>query len=96
MLQSVNTLPSEFSVSQNYPNPFNPTTVIKYQLPKDSYVTLRLYDILGREVSVLVDGMKEAGYHEVSFDASRLASGMYLYSLKAGDFTSVRKLVLLR
>lgn len=96
MLQSVNTLPSEFSVSKNYPNPFNPTTVIKYQLPKDSYVTLRLYDILGREVGVLVDGMKEAGYHEVSFDASRLASGMYLYSLKAGDFTSVRKLVLLR
>lgn len=90
------TLPNQFSLGQNFPNPFNPTTVIKYQLPTASHVILKLYDILGREVSVLVDAMKDAGYYEVSFDASRLASGMYLYSLKAGDFTSVRKLVLLR
>lgn len=94
--QASRSLPTEFSVSQNYPNPFNPTTVIKYQLPKDSYVTLKLYDILGREVKVLADGMKVAGYHEVSLDASQLSSGVYLYSLKAGDFNSVKRLLLLK
>lgn len=94
--QAFQSLPKEFSVSQNYPNPFNPTTIIKYQLPKDSYVTLKLYDILGREVKVLVDEMKVAGYHEVSLDASQLSSGVYLYSLRAGDFNSVKRLLLLK
>ncbi len=94
--QTNGTLPTEFSVSQNYPNPFNPTTIIKYQLPKDSYVALKLYDILGREVKVLADGMKVAGYHEVSLDASRLSSGVYLYSLKAGEFNAVKRLLLLK
>jgi subtilisin family serine protease len=89
-------VPTEFSVSQNYPNPFNPTTVIKYQLPRDSYVTLKLYDILGREIKTLVDGMIEAGFHEVSLDASQLSSGVYLYSLKADDFNSVKRLLLLK
>lgn len=94
--QASRSLPTEFSVSQNYPNPFNPTTVIKYQLPQDSYVTLKLYDILGREVKVLADGMKVAGYHEVPLDASQLSSGVYLYSLKAGEFNAVKRLLLLR
>jgi hypothetical protein len=94
--QANNILPTQFAISQNYPNPFNPTTVIKYQLPKDSYVTLKLYDILGREIKVLVDGMTEAGSHEVSLDASQLASGMYMYKLKAGEFHAVKKLLLLR
>jgi hypothetical protein len=96
MMETNKMLPTEFGISQNYPNPFNPTTVIKYQLPKDAYVTLTLYDILGRQIKVLVDGMNEAGFHEVSFDASPLASGTYLYALKAGEFHSIKKLLLLR
>jgi len=96
VIQANRAVPTEFSVSQNYPNPFNPTTVIKYQLPRDSYVTLKLYDILGREIKTLVDGMIEAGFHEVSLDASQLSSGVYLYSLKADDFNSVKRLLLLK
>lgn len=90
------TVPNQFSLGQNFPNPFKPTTVIMYALPTNSHVILKMHDLLGREVIVLVNETKKAGYHEVSFDASRLASGIYLYSLKAGDFTSVKKLVLLR
>lgn len=89
-------IPDNFALQQNYPNPFNPTTIIKYQLPRSSYVTLKVFDLLGRESSVLVDGLKEAGFHEVSFDASRLASGVYLYSMEAGKFNSVKKLLILR
>ena len=88
--------PNKFVLEQNYPNPFNPTTIIKYQLPKSSYVTLKLFDLVGREISVLVDGLKEAGLHEVSLDGSRMASGVYFYSMKAGEFNSVKKLLLLR
>ncbi|HET6273632.1 MAG TPA: YHYH protein [Bacteroidota bacterium] len=91
-----NALPHDFALQQNYPNPFNPTTIIKYQLPKSSYVTLKVFDLLGREISVLVDGLKEAGLHEVSLDASQLASGAYFYRLQAGSFIETRKLVLLR
>lgn len=94
--ENVATMPTTFALHPSYPNPFNPTTVIKYQLPKASYVTLKLYDILGREVKVLVDGLTEAGFHEVVLDASQLASGMYIYELKAGQFHLVKKLLLLR
>lgn len=88
--------PMQFMLEQNYPNPFNATTVIKYQLPKNSYVTLKLYDILGRQVKVLVDGIVEAGFHEISLDALQLASGVYMYELNSGEFHSVKKLLLLR
>ncbi|MBI5470797.1 MAG: T9SS type A sorting domain-containing protein, partial [Ignavibacteriae bacterium] len=88
--------PDNFALQQNYPNPFNPTTIITYQLPKSSFVTLQLFDLLGREIRVLVDGMREAGFHEVSLDASRLASGTYFYRLQAGSFIETKKLVLLR
>jgi poly(3-hydroxybutyrate) depolymerase len=87
-------LPKHFALAQNYPNPFNPSTVISYQLPVSSYVTLKVYDLLGREVATLVNDRKDAGSHKVSFHGSSLSSGMYVYQLQAEDFRAVRKMVL--
>jgi dienelactone hydrolase len=89
-------VPVQFSLAQNYPNPFNPTTVVRYELPLASSVRLAVYDILGREVSVLVNERREAGVHEVKFDGGGLASGVYFYRLQAGSFTETNKLLLLR
>jgi len=89
-------LPTEFNLSQNYPNPFNPTTTIKYGLPVDAHVTLKVYDVLGREVQTLVNGNVPAGVHTVRFDATDLSSGVYLYRLTAGEYTSVKKLVVMK
>jgi hypothetical protein len=89
-------LPTEYSLMQNYPNPFNPSTVIKFKLPKASDVRLCVYDMLGREVSVLVSDRRAAGVHEVKFDGTNLASGVYLYRLRAGDFIQAKKLLILR
>jgi len=86
--------PQTFSLNQNYPNPFNPSTVIEYQLPKDGFVTLKLYDILGREVSTLVNGFRAQGKYSVSFNASKLASGIYFYQLKSNGFSSIKKMIL--
>ena len=88
--------PSGFELAQNYPNPFNPSTTIKYELPSSAEVRLSVYDVLGREVSVLVNERKGAGVHEVRFDGSGLASGIYLYRLQAGSYVQTRKLVLVR
>lgn len=90
------TIPSRFSMSQNYPNPFNPSTTIRYGLPHKSVVRLAVYNTLGQQVAVLVQGEEESGFHEVAFDASRLSSGIYLYRLTTGDFAQSRKLLLLR
>ena len=87
-------VPTECSLSQNYPNPFNPTTTIRYGIPRASHVSLTVYDMLGREVSVLANDTKEAGVYQVRFDASSLASGMYFYLLKAGSFVDSKKLLL--
>jgi hypothetical protein len=87
---------SEFRLSQNYPNPFNPATVISYSVPAGSDVSLKVYDALGQEVASLVDGFVSAGTHEVEFDASALASGIYFYRMTAGSFTDSKKLVLLK
>jgi hypothetical protein len=89
-------LPTEFRLYQNYPNPFNPTTTIRFDLPRASVVTLRIFDLLGREVLTLVDENRAAGSHNVTFDGSRLASGIYLYRLQAGPFTTTKKMVLLK
>jgi len=89
-------LPKEISLTQNYPNPFNPTTTIRYALPTMTNVNLVVYDILGRQVSTLVDGLKPAGVHQISFDARRLASGMYLYRLEAGDKVFIKKMILIK
>jgi hypothetical protein len=86
-------LPGEFSLQQNYPNPFNPSTTIRYELPKASQAKLSVFDILGSEMSILVNERREAGVHEVKFDGSQLASGVYFYRLQAGDFLSTKKML---
>ncbi len=91
----------DFAVDQNYPNPFNPTTTINYQLPNDGFVTLKVYDILGRLVKTLVDGNKSEGRYSVQFNGSNLASGVYIYQLKVNgasgrNFSSTKKLLLLK
>jgi hypothetical protein len=88
--------PVRFSLRQNYPNPFNPSTTIRYDVPWASHVTITVFDVLGRQVSVLVNETREAGVHEVKFDGSNLASGVYFYYLQAGSFVDTKALLLLR
>ncbi|MEX2190619.1 MAG: T9SS type A sorting domain-containing protein, partial [Bacteroidota bacterium] len=88
--------PDQFRVMQNYPNPFNPTTNIRYNLPNQARVSLKIYNLLGQEVATLVNGVQVAGEHVVMFEANRLAGGVYFYSLVAGEFREVRKMVLLK
>jgi hypothetical protein len=88
--------PLVFSLSQNYPNPFNPSTMINYQIPMNSEVSLKIYDILGKEVSTLVNEKKDAGFYEIKFDGSQFASGVYIYRMIAGDFIQTKKLMLLK
>ncbi len=90
------TTPVEFRLYQNSPNPFNPSTTIRYGLPSRSHITLTVFNTLGQQVATLQDGEQEAGYHEVQFDASGLASGVYLYRLQAENFVQTRTLILLR
>ncbi len=89
-------MPTSFRLSQNYPNPFNPSTVISYQLPVTGIVTLKIYDVLGNEIDILVNEEKPAGEYEVEFNASALSTGIYFYRITAGSFTQTRKMVLLR
>jgi hypothetical protein len=91
-----NNLPKEFQLAQNYPNPFNPTTRISWQSPVDGWQTLKLYDILGGEVATLINKKLPAGWHEVVWDASGLAGGVYLYQLKTEGYVKTRKLVLMK
>ena len=89
-------LPYEFSLSQNYPNPFNPTTTIKYSLPNSEFVTIKIYDLLGKEISTLVSEQFSKGNHQIIWNASEFSSGVYFYSIEAGDFKQTRKLVLMK
>ena len=99
-----NIIPSEFKIDQNYPNPFNPSTFIKYQLPTKSFVTIKVYDILGKEVATLVSGNEPAGNHQLNFDASKLTSGVYIYRITADNhsqssgqsFVQSKKMLLLK
>ena len=88
--------PTEYELYQNYPNPFNPSTTIKYQVPEFSFVTLRVYDVLGSEIETLANGEKSIGNYEVEFNATSLPSGVYLYRLQAGSYVESRKMILLR
>ena len=81
---------------QNFPNPFNPITTIKYQIPKLSFVTLKVYDVLGKEIAILVNEEKSAGEYEIEFDGNNLTSGIYFYRLQAGNFVETKKMVILK
>ncbi|MBL7074009.1 T9SS type A sorting domain-containing protein [candidate division KSB1 bacterium] len=89
-------LPQHYDLAQNYPNPFNPMTVIRYQMPDDGQVTLKMFNILGQEVATLVDKRQVAGYHQVTWDGSDFASGIYFVHFKAGEFHKVRKMILVK
>ncbi len=97
------TAPKEYALSQNFPNPFNPTTTIRYDLPFDSKVSLKIYDILGNEVKTLVENEQSAGYKEIKFNGSSLASGIYIYRLIANspsnqqaNFVSIKKMMMIK
>ncbi len=94
-------IPNSFSLSQNYPNPFNPSTLINYQIAKESYVTLKIYDIMGKEIAVLLNEVKQAGNYNVKISSSDISkpgvsSGVYFYRLTAGDFSQTKKMVLIK
>jgi len=88
--------PTDFVLNQNYPNPFNPTTTISFSIPSSTFTSLKVYDILGNEVATLVNEEKPAGEHKITFDASKLTSGVYLFRLNSGNFTEIKKMILLR
>jgi hypothetical protein len=89
-------IPQNFMLTQNFPNPFNASTTIKYAIREETYVTVQIYDLLGRNVAVLVDENQQPGYHQVNWDASSVPSGVYFYKLQAGDFTKTKKMMLVK
>jgi hypothetical protein len=94
--EDIEIIPTTYSLSQNYPNPFNPTTTIKYDLPKDSWVSLKVYTILGQKAAALIDKEMSAGSYSFDFDASNLSNGIYFYRLDAGTFSMTKKMILLK
>ena len=88
--------PNNFALEQNYPNPFNPSTVISYQLPVNSMVSLKIYDLLGREIATLVNEEQSAGWKEVKWNASAFSSGFYFYKLQTGNFVDVKKMLVVK
>ena len=91
-----NGLPKEFRLEQNYPNPFNPNTIIQFALPKRSQVSLKIFDLSGREITTLVDQKLQPGEYKIEFEAVGLASGVYVYRIKTDEFEQTKKLTLLR
>ncbi len=96
VLGNTSSIPKDYGISQNYPNPFNPSTIINYQIPTNNFVTLKVYDILGKEVTTLVNGEVKAGTYQVNFDASSLSGGIYFYKLTAGNYSKIKKMMLLK
>lgn len=90
------TVPIEYRLEQNYPNPFNPGTVIRFAVPEQSMVSLKVYDIIGREIATLINEERDAGWYEQSFDASALSSGIYIYRLSAGSKVFSKKMMLIK
>ncbi len=95
-VEKTSEVPQQFQLQQNYPNPFNPTTIINYRIPVNTYVTLKVYDLLGNLVKTLVDNYQAQGEYSINFNAGNLASGVYFYRLQAGSFTAAKKLLLLK
>ena len=96
-----NQLPTEYAMYQNYPNPFNPVTNLRYDLPEDAMVNIIIYDMMGRVVRDLVNGQRSAGYKNIQWNATNnsgqlISAGLYIYTIKAGDFTQTRKMILLK
>ncbi len=94
--EELNELPTEYLLSQNYPNPFNSSSIIKYSIPKSSHITLKIFNILGKEITTLVNEEKFVGTYEVNWNAENLTSGVYFYKLQAGEFVQTRKMILLK
>ncbi len=95
-IETIDAVPKRFSLDQNYPNPFNPATRIRYALPEPAAARLTIYDVLGREVSLLVDRQQAAGTYEVTFEAGDLPSGVYFYRLETGPFSEIRQMLLVK
>ncbi len=95
-IKKYSNLPQKFQLTQNYPNPFNPTTIIKYQIPRLSFVTIKVYDVLGNEIATLVDEEKTIGIHSIEFDATSLPSGIYFYQLQTPNLTQTKNMILLK
>lgn len=89
-------IPTVYKLNQNYPNPFNPSTIINYQIPEEGFITLKVYDIIGKEVKTLINENKPAGSYNVKFDASDLSSGIYIYRIRANNFVQSRKMLLIK
>ncbi|MBK8946740.1 MAG: T9SS type A sorting domain-containing protein [Ignavibacteriae bacterium] len=87
---------AEYLLSQNYPNPFNPTTIINYSLKKEGFTTLKIYDILGSEITTLVSENKFAGSYTIEFDGSNLSNGVYFYTINSGNFHQTKKMILIK
>ncbi|MDR3628303.1 MAG: T9SS type A sorting domain-containing protein, partial [Ignavibacteriaceae bacterium] len=90
------TLPAKYAIEQNFPNPFNPTTIIKYSIPKESLVKIKIYNVLGKEVATLVNSNQKAGEYNITFNAAKMASGVYFYNISAGNFNSTKKMILMK
>lgn len=91
-----NSIPQEYKLYSNYPNPFNPETIIRYSIPQSSFTTIKIYNIEGKELATIVNEMKTAGNYQISFNASQLPSGTYFYRIESGNFSSTKKMILLK
>ena len=89
-------IPTEYSLEQNYPNPFNPSTAIRYSIPQEGHVSLRVYNLIGSEIATLINGYRDAGTYEVKFNATDLASGTYFYALTVNNFMSTKKMSIVK
>ena len=92
----INQQPQQFELNQNYPNPFNPITRIEYSVPKSGYITLKVYNILGQEIASLYEGFQSSGNYTIAFNGSEFSSGVYLYQMKAHNFSDIKRMLLLK